>query len=140
MSFYRRRWEQPRTYTCNLISLWLSFRVYTLSRLRAEEYDGLSSPYHVAATYPCAQPGSSSFASHWRFLPRRLDGTTAGCSFILPPCVCHPAVKRCSHTRRFGTLASPPPPVRDMPWGPHPPGHLCKTALMSFTKFQFLLP
>ena len=25
------------------------------------------------------QPGSSSFASHWRFLPRRLDGTTAGC-------------------------------------------------------------
>ena len=27
MSFYRRRWEQPRTYTCNLISLWLSFRV-----------------------------------------------------------------------------------------------------------------
>ena len=25
------------------------------------------------------QPGSSSSASHWRFLPRRLDGTTAGC-------------------------------------------------------------
>ena len=24
---YRRRWEQPRTYTCNLISLWLFFRV-----------------------------------------------------------------------------------------------------------------
>ena len=24
------------------------------------------------------QPGTSSFASHWRFLPRRLDGTTAG--------------------------------------------------------------
>ena len=27
MSFYRRRWEQPRTYTCNLIGLWLFFRV-----------------------------------------------------------------------------------------------------------------
>ena len=25
------------------------------------------------------QPGSSSFACHWRFLLRRLDGTTAGC-------------------------------------------------------------
>ena len=25
------------------------------------------------------QHGSSSFASHWKFLPRRLDGTTAGC-------------------------------------------------------------
>ena len=24
------------------------------------------------------QPGSSSFASHWRFFPRRLDGTTVG--------------------------------------------------------------
>ena len=40
---------------------------------------GLSYPYHVAATYPYGQPGSSSFASRWRFLPRRLDGTTAGC-------------------------------------------------------------
>ena len=39
----------------------------------------LSSPYHVAATYPCGQPGSSSFASHWKFLPRRLDGATEGC-------------------------------------------------------------
>ena len=27
----------------------------------------------------CGQPGSPSFATHWRFLPRRLDGTTAGC-------------------------------------------------------------
>ena len=27
----------------------------------------LSSPYHVAATYPHGQPGSSSFASHWRY-------------------------------------------------------------------------
>ena len=24
------------------------------------------SPYHVATTYPCGQPGSPSFASHWR--------------------------------------------------------------------------
>ena len=27
-------------------------------------------------------------------------------------------------THRFGTLTSPPPLVRDIPWGPHPPGHL----------------
>ena len=39
---------------------------------------GLSSPYHVATTYPCGQPSSSSLATKWRFLPRRLDGTTAG--------------------------------------------------------------
>ena len=34
-----------------------------------------------------------------------------------------PAMQKSSHTRRFGTLASPPPPVIDMPWGAHPPGH-----------------
>ena len=36
------------------------------------------------------QPGSSSFGSHWRILPRRLDGTTAGCYSSFTPCVCHP--------------------------------------------------
>ena len=51
---------------------------------------GLSSPYHVAATYPCGQPGSSSFASHWRFFAtptRRYHGRM----LIHPshPCVCH---------------------------------------------------
>ena len=70
------------------------------------------------------QPGSPSFATHWRFLPRRLDGTTAGCQFILPPLRVPPqSSKGCSHTRRFGTLASPPPPVSGMPLGPHPPCH-----------------
>ena len=34
-------------------------------------------PHHVATTCPYRQPGSSSFASHWRFLPRRLDGAVA---------------------------------------------------------------
>ena len=38
------------------------------------------------------------------------------------PCVCHPRSHRCLHTCRFGTVASPPP-VPDLPWGPHPPGH-----------------
>ena len=38
----------------------------------------LSSPYHEATTYPCGQLGSSSFATNWRLLPRRLDGTTTG--------------------------------------------------------------
>ena len=28
----------------------------------------------------------------------------------------------CSHTRSFGTLAGPPPPVKGPPCGPHPPG------------------
>ena len=32
--------------------------------------------------------------------------------------------KGCLHTRRFGTLVGPPPPVVRMPWGPHPPGHV----------------
>ena len=27
----------------------------------------VGSPYHVATTYPCGQPGSPSFATHWRF-------------------------------------------------------------------------
>ena len=36
---------------------------------------------------------------------------------------CATQAKRCLHTRRFGTLTSPPPPVILMPWGPHPPGH-----------------
>ena len=31
---------------------------------------------------------------------------------------------RCLHTRRFGTLESPPPPVGDLFCGTHPPGHL----------------
>ena len=28
--------------------------------------------------------------------------------------------KRCLHTRKFGTLASPPPPVSGLPWDPIP--------------------
>ena len=34
-----------------------------------------------------------------------------------------PSIK-CLHTRRFGTLASPPPPVQDLPWEQHPRDHL----------------
>ena len=40
-----------------------------------------------------------------------------------PPACATPDMKRCLHRRTFGTLASPPPPVQRMPWGPHPPGH-----------------
>ena len=70
------------------------------------------------------QPGSSSFASHWRFSAtptRRYHGR-----MLIHPshhCVCHPEMKRCLHTRRFGTLASPPPPVFGLSLRPHPPGH-----------------
>ena len=52
----------------------------------------VGAPYHVATTCPCGRPGSSSFASHWRFLPCGLDGTT-----VLPR-VCHPGRKGvCTH-------------------------------------------
>ena len=60
------------------------------------------------------QPGSPSFATHWRYC--HADWTVpwqdVNSSFPLP-CVC-PSIYL--HTRRFGTLASPPPPVNDMPW------------------------
>ena len=48
----------------------------------------------MVTTYPCGKPDLPSFASHWRYLPRRLDGTTAG-RVISPflPCVCHPKIK-----------------------------------------------
>ena len=32
------------------------------------------------------------------------------------------SVATCLHTRRFGTLAGPPPPVFGLPWEPYPPG------------------
>ena len=40
-----------------------------------------------------------------------------------PPACGTPQTTKCLHTRRFGTLVSPPPPVSGMPWRPHPPGH-----------------
>ena len=70
---------------------------------------GLSSPHHVATT-------------HLFLIPRRLDGTVAACYFLPSPAV-PSGRQKCSHTRRFGTLAGPPAPVVDMPWRRHPPGH-----------------
>ena len=69
------------------------------------------------------QPGSPSFATHWRYC--HADKTVPGRMLIHPsPLACAtPKIKRCLHTRRFGTLASPPPPVERMPCGPHLPGH-----------------
>ena len=69
------------------------------------------------------QPGSPSFATDWRFFAtptRRYHGRM----LIHPslPLRVPPQDQRCLHTRKFGTLASPPPPVVVMPWGPHPPG------------------
>ena len=40
---------------------------------------GLSSPYHVAATYPLWAVWLSLLRDSLEVLPRRLDGTTAGC-------------------------------------------------------------
>ena len=37
-----------------------------------------------------------------------------------------PGEKRCLHTRRFGTLASLPPPVDALPSGGHPNGYVWK--------------
>ena len=75
---------------------------------------GLSSPFHVATTYPCGQPGLPLRlgASNWRYLPRRLDGTTAARYFALPSLRVPPRHQWVLAHRRFGTLAGPPPP----PW------------------------
>ena len=83
--------------------------------------------YHVATTYPFnGQPGLPSFScvslevlSHADWKVPRQDVNSP-----IHPCVCHPEAKECSNTRRFGTLLGPPPPVQDLPWVSHPPGHL----------------
>ena len=71
-----------------------------------------TAPYHVATTLPMRE------------------------SPVFPPCVRLEVLAKQdvysrpsppSHTCRFGTLASPPPPVFGMPWGPHltwPPNYL----------------
>ena len=61
-------------------------------------------------------PALPPCATHWRYLPRLLDGTTAGRYFAIPLLRVPPLVQGCSDTRRLGTLASPPPPVTSMPW------------------------
>ena len=43
---------------------------------------------------------------------------------------------RCSHTRRFGTLAVPPPPVGGPPLGPHHPGY--HPWLINVTRWNFV--
>ena len=52
--------------------------------------------------------------------------TPASCCFALPPSCGHPAEK--VFARRFGTLASPPPPVEGIPWELH---HLCQSDVVS---------
>ena len=84
----------------------------------------------MATTYPCGQPSSSL----------RLAGGTCHAGQTVPrqdvnspflPWVCRPSDQRCSHTRRFGTLAGPPPPVDDMPWRPIPLAIILITASSS---------
>ena len=93
---------------------------------------GLSSPYHVAATYPFRA------ARHF-FLCVSLEifATRARrYSSFSPPCGATIA-GRCLHKRRFGTLASPPSPVTDPPWWPHHPGHpKCLFFVYGFSKFH----
>ena len=76
----------------------------------------------MATTHPCGEPGLPSL---------RLTGGTYHADQTVPrqdgnspfsTCVCHPG-PRCLHTRRFGTLAGPPPPVEHMPWGPYHSSH-----------------
>ena len=83
-----------------------------------------SSPYHVAATYPCGQPGSSS---------PRLTGGFCHADQTVPrqdvhspfsPACATMKTRGCLHTRRFGTLTSPLQPVDRMPWGHHHPGRV----------------
>ena len=78
------------------------------------------------------QPGSSSFATRWRFLPRRLR-RYHGTMLIhpsSPACATTRRTERRSHTRRLGTLASPPPPVSGTPLGT--PFPLATTAFQTF--------
>ena len=60
---------------------------------------GLSSPYHVAATYLFGQPDSPSFANHWRYC--HADWTVplqdVNSSFL--PRMCHPAEQVSAHTQ-----------------------------------------
>ena len=53
-----------------------------------------------------------------------------------PPACATPEVKGCSHTRRFGTLASPSPPVIDMPWDPIPLAINQTDLLLTFVRFH----
>ena len=61
--------------------------------------------------------------THWRYCHADKTVPRQDVNSSFPSCVCHSKSESCSHTRRFGTLASPPPPIVDTPWGPHPPGH-----------------
>ena len=90
---------------------------------------GLSSPYHVATTYPCGQPGLPSV---------RLTGGTCHADWTVPrqdvyslPLRVPPPRQKCFHTRKFGTLEGPPPHVGDMPWGTHLPSRLSGRRLSS---------
>ena len=78
----------------------------------------------MAATDPCGQPGSPYLCESLEVFATP-TGRYHGRMLIRPslPACATPRSKRCLHTRRFGTLASPPPPVCGMPWRPHPPGH-----------------
>ena len=60
---------------------------------------GLSSPYHVATTYPCGQPGSPSFATHWRYCHADWTVPRLDVNSSFPPCVCHPSMKGVLHTQ-----------------------------------------
>ena len=95
---------------------------------------------------PCLLPGRTSRTGEdchhrttWRPLtlagspvlpPLRLAGGFCHADLTVPrqdvnspfTPACATGQTRCLHTRRFGTLTSPPPPVLRMPWGPHPPG------------------
>ena len=78
------------------------------------------------------QPGSPSFATPWRSVPRQ-DVNSSFPPLRVPPQI----AKVFAHTQ------SPPPPVLDLPWGPHPPGHQASNLSSSeetvfFVSFHFL--
>ena len=82
---------------------------------------GLSSPYHVTGTYPFGAARLFLLRDSLATPTRRYHGRML--IHPLPPACGTPLPKKCLHTRRFGTLASLPPPVVDLPWGPHLPDH-----------------
>ena len=82
---------------------------------------GLSSPYHVAATYPfwAARLFLLCVSLEVFATPTRRYHGRMLIHASRPACVIS-NTRGCLHTRRFGTLANPPLPVRGMPWGPSP--------------------
>ena len=86
---------------------------------------GRTSRISGACRFSVPRGGHLPLRAAWLFLLVRLNGGIAtptgryhGRMLIHPSTpACATRQSGCLHTRRFGTLASPPPPVDRLPWG-----------------------